>query len=229
MNSKLAHLARGYTDSNNPQSFASRLRAKRIGPLLRLIEATYVEHGYVSVIDIGGTIQYWNIVPAEYLDRYNVRITVANLNEERPRQEGRFEIIAADGCNLPCADSAFDIAHSNSVLEHVGDWEQMKAFAREVRRIAKRYYVQTPNFWFPLEPHFLTPFYHWLPKPTRIWLILHFTLGHVLKARTLDEAVMAVEGSRLLNLSMFRALFPEARIITERLCGLPKSLIAVVD
>ena len=34
-----------------------------------------------------------------------------------------------------------------------------------MRRVAKQYYVQTPYKWFPIEPHFLTPLVHYLPKP----------------------------------------------------------------
>src|SRR3546814_10323990 len=63
---------------------------------------------------------------------------------------------------------SFDIAHSNSVIEHVITWDNMKNFARETRRVAAWHYVQTPYFWFPVDPHFYKlPFYHWLPRPLR--------------------------------------------------------------
>jgi hypothetical protein len=125
------------------------------------------------------------------------------------------------------ASNAFDITHSNSVVEHVGDWARQVAFAKEVSRVSRGYFVQTPNFWFPLEPHCMTFFFHWLPKPTRVWLMMHFTLGHWKKAVSVDDAVRKVDSARLLNRAMFRTLFPDAELTTERLLGLPKSLMAI--
>lgn len=52
------------------------------------------------------------------------------------------------------------------MIEHLGSFECQQAFADEIRRVAPRYYVQTPYKWFVVEPHFLCLFIHWLPKPT---------------------------------------------------------------
>lgn len=222
-------LAKRLSNYDCQESVGSKLRAKRIAPLLKMIEQVSREHGSVNIIDVGGTEQYWIIVPRQYLDAHNVSITIVNLpGTTMPRDHGPFKFIGADACNLADFDDrSFHIAQSNSVVEHVGDWDRMVQFAKELSRVAGKYFVQTPNYWFPIEPHCMTPFFHWLPKPVRIWLVSNFKLGHWRKAASIDEAVRIVESARLLNKKMLQELFKDARIVTERLFWLPKSIIAI--
>lgn len=216
------------SDYGNPKSLGARLRAKRIAPLLRMIETAYDKYGRVDIIDVGGTREYWGIVPRSFLEARNVKITLANLpGTVLEEDDALFRAVEVDGCDLTrFGDGAFHIAHSNSVVEHVGDWPRMVAFANEITRISQKYYIQTPNFWFPVEPHCMTPLFHWLPKPLRIKLVLRFALGHWPKVNSIDEAVRLVEHARLLDKHMFQALFKEATITTEWFFGMPKSLIA---
>ncbi|HWX45749.1 MAG TPA: class I SAM-dependent methyltransferase [Solirubrobacteraceae bacterium] len=67
---------------------------------------------------------------------------------------------------LPFADDAFDLVYCNSVIEHVPPVRR-EAFARELRRVGKGWFVQTPAWSFPLEPHALLPLAHWLPLRLR--------------------------------------------------------------
>ena len=218
-----------FSHHENPASLRGKLRAKRIRPLLQKIETVYQCKGSVRIVDVGGTLRYWGIVPAHFLQDHQVTITLVNLpGATLPADQGPCRFVAADACDLrQFADKSFDIAHSNSVVEHVGDWGRMVQFAAELRRVAEDYFCQTPNFWFPIEPHCLTPFFHWLPKPTRLWLMTHFRLGHFRQATSIDEAMRNVESARLLNKKMLQALFPTATIVTERWLSLPKSLIAI--
>ena len=221
--------AKWFSNYDSQKSVGSRLRARRIAPLLEMMEAVFNENGSVSIIDIGGTEQYWGIVPRQYIDKYKVNITIVNIpGTAMPKDHGPFMFIEADGCDLSgFHDESFHIAHSNSVVEHVGDWGRMVQFSKEVSRVSKKYFVQTPNFWFPLEPHCMTPFFHWLPKPTRVWLVSHFQLGHWGKATSIDEAVRTVESARLLNKKMLQGLFMDANVVTEKLFLMPKSHIAI--
>jgi hypothetical protein len=222
-------IAGSLADYEDERSFGSRLRARRIVPLLGMIEDVFALHGSVTIIDIGGTEEYWNIVSDRFLADHKVRITIANLpGTETSEDHDCFSFVAADGCRLEGMDDhSFHIAHSNSVVEHVGDWSRMVQFADEVKRIAPRWFVQTPNYWFPVEPHFMVPLFHWLPRPARVWLVLHFQLGQWRKASSTDEAVRIVESARLLNRAMFKSLFEDAQVVTERFFLLPKSFIAV--
>jgi len=139
-------------------------------------------------------------------------------------------MIQGDACNLDkIADNHYDIAFSNSVIEHVGMWSDMKAMAREVRRVSRRYLVQTPYYWFPIEPHARAPFLHWLPEPLAYRIVMNFKCGFWTKAQTVDDAVSTVQSARLLDRRQFQALFPDAEMRLERFIGLTKSLIAVRD
>ncbi len=222
-------LAKRLSNYDSQDSVGSRLRAKRIAPLLEMIEDVFNVNGAVSVIDIGGSEQYWGIVPLQYLTDRNVKITVVNLPGSRlPPDHGPFVFVESDGCDLArFSDRAFHIAHSNSVLEHVGNWRRKVQFTKELERVSQAYFVQTPNYWFPIEPHFMTPFFHWFPAPVRVWLVRHFKLGHFETAESVGDAVMLVEHADLVTSDMFHCLFKDARIVTERFFGLPKSFIAL--
>ena len=75
--------------------------------------------------------------------------------------------VVADGRDLPFADGEFDVGFSNAVVEHVGGRDDQERFVRELCRVAKRVFVTTPNRLFPVDPHTLLPFLHWLPEGRR--------------------------------------------------------------
>lgn len=98
--------------------------------------------------------------------------------------------------------------------------------ATEVRRIGRSYYVQTPNRNFPIEPHFVFPFFQFLPVSMRVWLIQHFNLGWCERTPDYAQALVEVTSIRLLDRRECQTLFPEANIIEERFCGAVKSFVA---
>lgn len=222
-------LAHALTNYDNPHSLGARLRVRRLALLKSLIEKVYAEHGHVKIIDIGGTPKYWRLLPADFLESHAVSITLANLSPVcLSPNDSHFSFMQVDGCDLQgIANGAFHIAHSNSVIEHVGDRARMIRFASELQRVGEYYYIQTPDFWFPVEPHVMTPLFHWLPRALRIYLVRHLALGHWRRARDRREAEAIVDSARLLSLHEFRALLPGAKILRERVLGLSKSLIAI--
>ncbi len=209
-------LSKLITNYNNKKSLGSKFRAKRIKPLLKIIENIFHKNGEVKILDVGGTMLYWECLPDNFIQKNKIKITLLNTStEDISCSNDCFSSIAADGCHLSLfGDKSFDIAHSNSVIEHVGDWERKVSFANEIQRVATCHYVQTPNFWFPVEPHCLTFFFHWLPIPCRVFLIMHFNLGHWKKRNNIDQAIRVVESASLVTKKMLKSLFPDSLIIT---------------
>ena len=204
----------------------SRFRKRRFGNMRRLIETVLAEKGSCRILDFGGTVSYWTIA-ADYIAANPIKVDLLNLiPEETP--DGPFRYIRGDARHVPeVGDGAYDIAHSNSVIEHVGTWDSMSGMASEMRRVAKRYFVQTPNFWFPLEPHFQLPFFHWLPEQVRIRILLARDCGYEARATDYDSAVRRIENCRLLSRRQLQALFPDGEIVRERYFGMTKSLMAI--
>lgn len=225
----LRELAVRLADYENPRSLGSWLRRRRLAPLLALLRRVHARHGAVKVLDVGGTREYWSIVPDAVWNECRMHVSVLNLpGMGGGKDDERFRFLVGDGCDLSGIEArSFHLAHSNSALEHVGEWPRMAAFASELRRVADSYYVQTPYFWSPIEPHFMWPFFHWLPIPLRARLLMTTDLGQYDRRRDTGEAVRLVEEVRLVDGWMLRALFPDARLQLERVLLVPKSIIAI--
>ena len=224
------NIAHALASDISPRSLGSRFRRKRAGHLRQIIDSCYEKTGGCSIIDVGGREKYWrNIIGNEFLRSRNCHVTL--VNTKRPKrinnQDSLYEYVQGDGCNLAdVPTSSFDIAHSNSVIEHVGHWKRREAFAREIRRTGRRYFIQTPYFWFPWEPHLGVPFFHWLPQSWRLAILVRFRLGYHTEVGDIGDAMAADEGRQLLDRKMFRYLFPDAKILNEKVLFLTTSLIA---
>jgi ubiquinone/menaquinone biosynthesis C-methylase UbiE len=197
------------------------MRRERFALFLSLLRKL---EGHVEILDIGGTQEFWTLMTGG--DPGDVRITLLNI-EHQPVSSAKFVSAAGDARAMPqYADRSFDVVFSNSVIEHVGDYREQRRMAREVMRVGRRYFVQTPNKRFPLEPHFLFPFFQYLPDEMRAQLVHRFDIGWYKRIPSLDEARAEVNSIRLLTRGRFANLFPEAEIYEEKLFGLTKSFVA---
>jgi Methyltransferase domain len=212
---------------DDPASIGSKFRRRRSAPLAELIDKVVAAKGSCTILDLGGTERYWNILGAEFLASRNCEVVLLNQRAAMARRTGPFRHLQGDACAVDAADGAFDIVHSNSVIEHVGRWSRTQAFAAEARRLAPNYFVQTPNFWFPWEPHFGVPFFQMLAAPIQVSLLMRRGRGFFPRCATVASAVECAESVRLLDVRMLSALFPDARIIRERFLGMTKSFIAL--
>ena len=213
---------RQIANSRDAESLASRLRKERSQLLLSLLAEL---PSPVRIIDLGGTVDYWNVLGLADVER--LEVTVVNKFPMRESPAG-FEWIVGDARDLSqFDDKSFDVAFSNSVIEHVGTWSDQQRMASEVRRVGRRYFVQTPNRWFPIEPHFLFPGFQFLPESIKVVLLRRFSLGWFPRIPDLIEARAVAREIRLLTRSEVRKLFPDARIVSEKFCGLTKSFMAI--
>ena len=178
------------------------------------------------ILDIGGTPDNWALVPVR------PRLVLLNMPRAQADLSGAAHWVAGDGRALPFRDQSFDVVFSNSVIEHVGDAPAQRQFASEIARVGRAYWVQTPNRWFPVEQHLLTPFVHWLPKPLQRAVVLRFTVWSALTRPTADRREFYLNhflrDVRLLGPGELQSLFPPARILRERFLGFTKSLIATL-
>ncbi|HEU4561389.1 MAG TPA: class I SAM-dependent methyltransferase [Longimicrobium sp.] len=172
-------------------------------------------------LDVGGSLWFWSESPLP------CRITILNLRSEANPDPARYELVEGDALRLPYTDGSFDLAVSNSVIEHVGTWENQQRFAAEIRRVAGRLWVQTPARGFPVEPHLVTPVVHWLPRGVQRRLLRNFTVWGWLTRPGPAQVDAFLDEVRLLTYDEMRELFPDCAILRERVLGVTKSYIAV--
>jgi hypothetical protein len=196
-----------------------RRRMKKFYDRFRPSEST-------RLLDIGGAPNTWIKE-----SRYGVRFSVTMLNLRYPDQaaksDGRFIPIEGDAADIPLADDSFDIAFSNSVIEHMTTWERQQAFASEARRVARNLWIQTPARSFPIEPHVLAPFFQYLPRHVQFRLARYFTLWGLLTKPNPAQIDEMLSELRLLTYREMKELFPDCIILKERVLGLTKSYVAV--
>ena len=194
--------------------FQRYFRTKRMRQFWQIFGLT----AETRILDVGGSGFNWMLLP------FSPCVTLLNLSVSR---ESNFTWIVADGRHLPFKTGAFDIVYNNSVIEHLGSFENQKLFAAECRRVGLSYYVQTPNKWFFIEPHLITPFIHYLPHRIQRLLLRNFTVWGWITRPTSQYCESFMNEIRLLNKSDLQRLFPDAEIRHERFFGLSKSVMAV--
>jgi SAM-dependent methyltransferase len=198
-----------------------RFRSARMAKFAKLFGIT----AETRILDVGGTPANWALLGVR------PRVTILNLPRAIEEDRETMTWVFADGCRLPFRDRSFDVVFSNSVIEHLGGAEKHEQYAREIARVGVRYFVQTPNRWFPVEPHLLTPLVHFLPRTWQRRWIERFTVWEWLARPRADQRAFYLEhylrDIQLLDGRAMRRLFPDARLIRERFFGMTKSLIAI--
>lgn len=172
---------------------------------------------------------------------YRTNVYVADIRSEaltKAQQQFGFNTVLIDESgSIDFPDGFFDIVFCSSVIEHVtgrkedvrrfrtnreffdAAYERQCRFANEIRRLGERYFVQTPNKYFPIESHTWLPMFIVLaPRTWQIAAIDFFNKWWPKK--TSPDWNLLTEGK-------MRDLFPEAEIVLEKVFGFTKSIMAI--
>jgi hypothetical protein len=209
-------------DNTKGQSLASRFRKQRMRKFGELLRDTTKE---VRILDVGGTPEFW----LRHRDELPVSasLTLLNLDFVGQPEQPWMQCVKGDVRRMESFDSnEFDMCFSNSVIEHLGTLADQSLAAKEIRRVAKGYFVQTPNVWFPIEPHFLIPGWQFAPIAFRAYLLQRRDIGWMKCQKNPLLARAEVESVRLLSASELARLFPDGQIDRERIGPFTKSVIA---
>ena len=208
-------------DPTASRSLAGRARARRWS----LFTSYFPELENMTVLDLGGAPSTWM-----HLADHPAAVVIVNTDAQPQTSLAWLTTVVGDACALPQTVSGrhFDIVYSNSVIEHVGGYHQRRQFSESVHQAATRHWVQTPYRYFPVEPHWLFPFFQFLTPRARASIARRWRLAHEYDPhRSADESLDWVLSVELLSKYEFQYLFSASKIVFERFAALPKSMIAV--
>lgn len=198
--------------------FLKYFRSKR----MKEFESVFNLKNSDVILDVGGGQSNWQFI--------KTRPKIIILNIEKPSDyidSEQFEFVKGDATNLLYPDKSLDIVYSNSVIEHLFTKENQIKMAKEILRVGKRIYVQTPAKEFFVEPHLITPFIHWLPIKVQEKLMRNFTIWGLITRPGKEYIDNFLKERRLLSKKEFAELFPDCEIKIERFLLMPKSYIAI--
>jgi len=212
-----------FVDSST--SFGARARERRWEAFISAFPA--VEE--MSVVDLGGTVDTWLRAPVR-----PAQVTVINLFEPGLSDDPRLVPVVGDACDAAKAlaqagcEVEYDLAFSNSLIEHIGGHARRQALAEQILALAPHHWVQTPYRYFPIEPHWLFPLMQFLPVVARRAIAYRWPLAHT-RPESRAQAETEVLWTELISMTEFRGYFPDSQIKRERFGGLTKSIIAVAS
>jgi 2-polyprenyl-3-methyl-5-hydroxy-6-metoxy-1,4-benzoquinol methylase len=176
----------------------------------------------IRILDVGGVEEFW--ANRNFVNKDDYQITCVNLKSFKPTSHNIKSAIG-DATNLDFSDNEFDVIFSNSVIEHLYTYENQVKMAKEVVRLGKHYFVQTPNKKFFIEPHYVVPFFQFIPRSMAYWILTKTRLSRGIKWDP-KFANQYLDEIKLLTKREMRELFPGANIYCERFAGFTKSFTA---
>jgi Methyltransferase domain len=212
-----------YRDSDSVP-FASRLSYHVRQKMFQLFMASMRPEPGTSVLDVGVTSdeQHRESNYFEQFYPYPQNITCVGT-EDGSHLTTRYPGLRYQQVRpmepLPFGDAQFDVVFSNAVVEHVGSRRAQRAFVGELCRVARAFFITTPNRWFPVEHHTGLPLLHYLPASVFRSLIQGTRYRHWASENNLN----------ILTAGELAGLFPtdvRAQVRSIHLLGVPSNLVA---
>ncbi len=203
--------------SEKKNSLGNKFREKRFKFFLEKFESLKKP---INLLDIGGKINFWE--NRGLAGNVNYKITVLNIEKEKSNYSN-INCELSDATNLSqFKNKSFDVVFSNSVIEHLYNLDNQKKMASEIIRVGKKYIIQTPNKYFFIEPHYLLPFFQFLPISIKFFILTQTKLSR-LKKWDKELARQYINEIRLMTLEEIKKLFPSGKIYYEKFLGMNKS------
>lgn len=209
--------------SEQKGSLGDKFRSNRFKFFENLVYENFEDQFPIRILDIGGMAYFWK--DKELLKKGLIEITLLNLEKEETAIPG-LHAVSGDATNLSeYPDKSFDLVFSNSVIEHLYTWENQEKMAKEIIRVGKKYWVQTPNKHFFVEAHYALPYAQYLPKKLTFFILTKTKLSRGMRWKP-EYAQQYLDEIRLLSIGEMKELFPGAEIYKEKLAGMTKSVTA---
>lgn len=212
-----------FAPSDNPKSIGAKFRARRLKKFENLFFKNFEPTQTLQILDVGGTDYFWKSSQVPNIP--GVTITLLNLQPEKTTHPNIKSLVGDATSMGEFPDKKFDLVFSNSVIEHLYTSENQVKMAVEIQRVGKRYFVQTPNKYFPVEAHYAIPLAQYMPKDMLFFFLTKTRLSRLNRWRAQD-AQQYLDEIRLLNEKEMKLLFPGCKILKERTLGMTKSLTA---
>jgi predicted SAM-dependent methyltransferase len=212
-----------FASSDHPQSLGAKFRANRLRKFEKLYFRNFNPEKSIFILDVGGTDYFWK--NSQIPNIPGVRITLLNLHLEKTTHPHINSMIGDATDMKEFGDRHFDLIVSNSVIEHLYSYENQRKMADEIRRVGRKYFIQTPNKYFPIEAHYAIPFAQYLPKKLLFFILTKTKLSRFKRWKA-QAAQQYLDEIRLLNKSEMKGLFPESKILKEKVWLMTKSITA---
>ena len=177
----------------------------------------------ITILDIGGSEIFWKNL--NFHNDNNIHIKVLNITDTKTNYSN-IEFICGDALDLNMyKDNIFDIVFSNSMIEHLYSKEKQMKVTKDIIRIGRYHYIQTPNKFFFMEPHYLLPYFQFFPRKIK-YIILTRTKLSRFKYWEKSMAKQYLEEIRLISEHEMKIFFPDSILLKENFFGLTKSFTA---